>query len=351
MATEPMPIWSSLPDDPVMEVGGHILATGDVDYYVNMRAIPGWRAAMDDPKACPTDPRFLLRQWVMLEEERGQTSTFGHLFLHTATRRFLHIKLPGLVDYYFVISTGGLLILASRRPPHTVCVVNPLTASCIKFRAPMPDFTLHATTAHLLLAGTTPTLILEHPSRDMAYSASPDDEHFAVVNYSPLHKAHNTWGIADDTLDDQLSRIIAARSWEKYHRCHFLESDGEMLLVVGRKYPGQGMEVFKMNFKQKLIEPMKSIGSRALFLGDRCVSVDAHKILSTDGNRIFYRGRDEHGRRNGIYMYDLTTEKEEFITSELIELFGFTGNPVAPSIIQLLVNYCTNIQPMEPATE
>jgi hypothetical protein len=335
-------IWSRLPGDAVTEIGGHVLATGNVDYYVDLRAaFRRARAAMDDPKEDPTDPRFLLLQWIMLDEEGGQTNTLGHLFLNTDSGRFLRILLPGLTDYYFIISTGGLLVLATREPPHMVRVVNPFTPSCIKFRAPIPDFLLH-TTAHLRLAGTTPTLVLEHPSDDMAYSAKQDDEHFTEVEYTPLDKAHDIWGITDGTVDDLLTIHIKDRSWEKYHCYYFLQSAGEMLLVLGRKEPGRGMDVFKVNFQRKVIEPTRSIGSRALFLGHRCVSVDADKIPSIDSNCVFYRSRDQYGR-DGIYMYDLTTENEELITSDVTQiLLGITSKPLAPYMIQLLVNYCTN---------
>jgi hypothetical protein len=135
----------------------------------------------------------------------------GRLFLNIETGRFLHKELPGLADYYFVTSTGGLLVLAKRTPPHAVRVVNPLATSCIKFKAPMPDSLLQAT-AYLRVAGAIPTLVLEHPSGDMAYSAQPDDEHFSEVNFNQLDKANIIWGIRDGTVDDLLGRIIAARS-------------------------------------------------------------------------------------------------------------------------------------------
>jgi hypothetical protein len=286
-------IWSLLLSELVISIGNRLLAAGDIDYYIAMRGVcHSWRAAMDDPKDKPMDPRFLLQQWVMLDEElpRGRkTAPFGRLFLNTATGRFLHKELPDLADYYLIISTGGLLVLATRSSPHTMLVVNPLTASCIKFKAPMPNFLLH-TVAHLRLAGTAPTLLLEHPAYHMAYSAKPDDEHFAEVKYDLLDKAYNIWGIMGGIVKDLLSNIIGARSWDKYPRFYFLKSASELLLVLGRRLPDRGMEVFKVNFQQKVIEPIRSIGRRALFLGDRCVSVDADKLPSIDGNCIFYLG-------------------------------------------------------------
>ncbi|KAM0849475.1 hypothetical protein ACQ4PT_053715 [Festuca glaucescens] len=267
---------------------------------------------MVDPKKHPADPRFLLREWVMLDEElpKGRkTAPFGRLFLNIATGRFLHRDLPELANYYLITSTGGLLVLASRSFPHTVLVVNPLTASCITFKAPMPNFLLH-TVAHLRVAGTAPTLVLEHPTYGMAYSAKPEDEHFAEVKYNPLDKADDISGIRYDKSQT----------------------------------PERGMDVYKVNFEKKVLEPITRIGSGALFLGERCVSVEANKIPSINGNCIFYLGRGQHHEQpDGIYMYDLKTEKEERIVNDLIQFIGFYGKLVTPSMVQILMNYCTNI--------
>jgi hypothetical protein len=111
------------------------------------------------------------------------------------------------------------------------------------------------------------------------------------------------------------------------------------------------MEVFKVNFEKKVIEPTRSIGSRALFLGDRCVSVDTDKIHSIDGNCIFYRGRGQNDGHDGIYKYDLAAETDDLVTSDFTEFVGLFGKPVASSIIQLLVNYCTNIPWSQLETE
>jgi hypothetical protein len=51
----------------------------------------------------------------MLDEEHvdrdGEANSIGRLFLNIATGRFLRIELPQLTDYYFIINTGGLLVL------------------------------------------------------------------------------------------------------------------------------------------------------------------------------------------------------------------------------------------------
>uniref|UniRef100_A0A452XZ26 F-box domain-containing protein n=1 Tax=Aegilops tauschii subsp. strangulata TaxID=200361 RepID=A0A452XZ26_AEGTS len=114
---------SSLPADVVRRLGDLFLDTDDVDYYMTMRGVcHGWRVSTDDPKTSPADPRFRLGRWVMLDERRPKSDederASGRLFLNTTTGRRVYKRLPRLDDYYFVTSTGGLIVLASRTAPH-----------------------------------------------------------------------------------------------------------------------------------------------------------------------------------------------------------------------------------------
>jgi hypothetical protein len=62
--------WSSLAPDLIRHVGDLLLATNDVDGYMDMRAVcNGWRSAVADPRAhgSAADLRFCPRQWVMLD--------------------------------------------------------------------------------------------------------------------------------------------------------------------------------------------------------------------------------------------------------------------------------------------
>src|SRR4051812_20184230 len=116
-----MAAWSSLADDILVAIGDRLLADGDLDYYMNMRAVcHDWRVATLNPTAKPDDPRFRLQQWVMLDEKKypKRGDALGRLFLNTATGRFVHKELTGLVDYCFITSIGGLLVVASRDAPH-----------------------------------------------------------------------------------------------------------------------------------------------------------------------------------------------------------------------------------------
>jgi hypothetical protein len=58
------------------------------------------------------------------------------------------------------------------------------------------------------------------------------------------------------------------------------------LLLI--RFVDQTMKVFRVNVEHKLLEEVKSLGRRALFLGEeRCVSVDADKLPSVDGECIY----------------------------------------------------------------
>lgn len=124
-----------------------------------------------------------------------------------------------------------------------------------------------------------------------------------------------------------------------------MESAGEMLLI---RYISQGMEVFKLDTARNVLEPTRCIGSRALFLGDRCLSVDTDKFPSIDDNCIFFTDYDQ--REIGtIYMYNLTEEKKEMI-SDVIDTYDINYNfqrcadNIPPfTLIQLFLHYCTDI--------
>jgi hypothetical protein len=361
-----MACWSSLARDIVVVIGDRLLADGDLDYYMSMRAVcHGWRAATDNPRAEPADSRFRLQQWIMLDEKKypKRGDPLGRLFLNTATGRFVHRELAALVGFYFITSMGGLLVVASRKAPHAVRVYNPFTDTSIEFMAAVPESVQHTTAyLHQDQAGRLPpTLVMEiGVSRDTAYSAQPDAEHFAVVEHGLLDKGRNIWGIAggDQRMIDGLMSSVAAVLPDDMYMycinpcCHFIGSPvaGENLLVVRRQRPARGVDVFKVDAEMMAIRPTSCIGGRALFLGDRCVSVDVNKFPSVDGNCIFYEDGQRDGEAAGIYVYDLTRQEEEWAGSVFVEDPWIVascdtgiGNSIPPSMTQLLMHYCTNI--------
>ncbi|XBJ23184.1 hypothetical protein VPH35_001414 [Triticum aestivum] len=334
--------WSSLAYDLVIEVGDRLLAAGDLDFYMNMRAVfCGWRDATDSPRANPADPRFLHRQC--------DTLAAGRLFLNTTTGRSVRRELPCLPNHYFVTSTGGLLVMASRVAPHAVCVVNPIMASPITNCV----FTQHY--LHQVGNGISPTLVLEiGMSRDTAYSAQPDAELFELVEHTQLDKGRNIWGIdrRQQGIDNKtvLSTIVHTlisilvvlpdKMYSIYPCCYFLGSPGDNLLVV-----------FKVDVERMEIQPTRCINNHALLLGDnRCLSVAADKLHAVQGEELhsirrnciyYYVG----GEAPGMCVYDLTNDREERLApfDAGWNETGIMDESVHPSMLQKLMNYCTDI--------
>jgi hypothetical protein len=113
--------WSSLTPDLVNGVADVFLATSDVDYYMNLRAVcSDWRTSTDAPRG--PDYRFRPHRWVMLKvKSRIGNDEFGRcLFLNVDSGRLLWKDLPMLRGYTRVDSTtDGLLVLETPRSAYS----------------------------------------------------------------------------------------------------------------------------------------------------------------------------------------------------------------------------------------
>ncbi|KAE8782150.1 hypothetical protein D1007_44535 [Hordeum vulgare] len=155
--------WSALPSDLLNRVADRLLATNDVDYYMDLRTVcsPSSRAT-DDPKNIP-DPRFRPSQWIVIDEVIRTTcinfQRHTPLLVNTATGRALREYLPMLRNYYVIATThGSFFVLADRKPPRAACVLNPFTGYLVRFAAPMvPDMGAPAAA----LVGSTLVLIYD----------------------------------------------------------------------------------------------------------------------------------------------------------------------------------------------
>jgi hypothetical protein len=372
--------WSSLPADLINRIADCFLATTDLDYYMDFRAVcQSWRSATDDPKNT-SDPRFRPRHWVIIDKVYKSKT---HLLVNTATGRFLRKELALLRDYYFAISTrDGLLILKDTKSYDTVSVLNPFTGYLTRFIAPLPDdqFLESAT----LVSGSSPTLVLllcnkfyfdnapEVSLRDSSrkvYVGDPSGKSFIVYedkNACPLirlavrgiytngesgslapfplavakaifdlmrHFNVDPAKMSDDE-DTMMSEDEAIwNSWIGYgNRCYLLESAGEILIIITLK---QGVEIYKMDADRYILEHVNDIGNRAIFLGGycRCMSVNADMFPSVDANCIYYiKGANFS---TGISMYNLLLRREKRIC------FGRCSPPY--TIIQLLSSRLTGL--------
>ncbi|CAM0904006.1 unnamed protein product [Alopecurus aequalis] len=360
--------WTSLPADLINRIADCLLATSDLDYYMDFRAVcQSWRSATDDPKNTP-DPRLRPRHWVNVEKSKTHL-----LLVNTTTGRVLLKELPLLRHYHIAVSTrDGLLILNDRESFNTVSVLNPFTGYWIRFIAPVPDEFVESAT---LLSGSSPTLVmllcnklyadidpdgsLQDASRKV-YMGDPSSESFVVYEEKdacplirlaargihtnggsgsespfPLAVAKRIFDLMryfnvdlemSDDEDTMMSEDEAAWNfWIGFgNRCFLLGSAGEILIIIRIK---EGLEIYKMDTDRYTLEHVKNIGNRAIFLGGycKCISVNADMFPSVDANCIYYikgarlsDGFDMYGDTmyKDIHMYNLPRRRETRISED-----------------------------------
>jgi hypothetical protein len=353
--------WSSLPSDLVHRIADCLLATNDVDYYMDLRAVCStWRRATDDPKNNP-DPRFRPSRWIVIDEVRYslpvQRST--PLLVNTATGRVLRKDLPMLRGYFLVATTpGGFFVLADRNPPHAACILNPFTGYLIRFMAPMIT-DLKFKTPAAAVTGSAPTLVLFCDEDRTMHTADPDTGSFTVYGDEYPYKRLGLLGmiyIGNDvgnkifdlmaSFNVHPSEMLPVYPFDDFglpletrhtDRCFLVESAGEMLMIFKLQ---QRMEIFKIDNGRSAPEPVKSVGNRAIFLGYRqCLSVNADKFQSVEANCIYYIKCVDSCL--SIYKYDLNDEKEERISGAINSLNHVWLRDADPpfTIIQLLSSY------------
>jgi hypothetical protein len=333
--------WSSLPADLVNRVADCILATNDLDYYMDLRAVcQGWRSSTADPKAS-RDVRFHPTRWIVLDELASESDT--RLFVNAATGRFLRRSLPLLRDFHFVSSTtGGFLVLAEREPPHAARVLNPFTGSLIRFRAPVPN-QMHM---HADVIGSSPTLVLaddDGTSYFTIFHADPESERFCEEEVRPFPLLPRSESDASKVALGPIALSFLVR------RVAVELASGEILRV--HRSPLQEVQLFKFRFRSgEEKERVYNIGDLALFVGKRCISIHADSFPSIKANCIYYKKKEQDENcifgsdTNYTYMYDLALDKEERITESDICLYP-------ASIHQLLVEYTMCAPRYEPRWE
>jgi hypothetical protein len=325
--------WSSLPADLVNLVADRFLATNDLDYYMNLRAVcHGWRSATADPWSNQQhDPRFRPNRWLMLKEEEGHTaaessaaaasssSSSRILFFNVTNGRILRMsRLPQLIRDYILISatTCGLLVLAARSCPHAVRVLNPFTGSWTSFKVRVTPGTLPANrSASAAMVGPSPTLVLAIDDVSWScsvtvYWADRQSKSFSVETRKgcsptmlPLIAASKCAAAAAADHRDSSApssadacattiNIFNLLASTKNYLCDTVElaDGGYMLAVLTRLLPRDyATVVFTVDSAGNVMEQVKSIGSHALFLGSsRCLSVtaEAFPAHTIEANRI-----------------------------------------------------------------
>jgi hypothetical protein len=90
--------------------------------------------------------------------------------------------------------------------------------------------------------------------------------------------------------DSEANRAFDRLMSEQRCRCNVVEVDGgDLLAVLKRRRGTGGVDVFKIDAVGNVMERVTSIGSLALFLGIRCLAVDASRIPSIEANCAYFQ--------------------------------------------------------------
>ncbi|KAI4989624.1 hypothetical protein ZWY2020_036941 [Hordeum vulgare] len=334
--------WSSLPPDLVSCVGEIFLSAGDVDSYMTSRAAcRSWRAATDDP--CGLSRRFRPHRWVMLGDVSPNVGS-SRLFLNLDTGRFLRKKLPLLNNcgYSYVGAADGLILLeVNTGYGYDMCILNPFTGYTLRFPSGLKSRCLCSRVA-VAEDATAPLVFLfidyftgvcYDPSnpRPRWFSVEPSQPNMLVNVSSFQGRAYMAdFGGSVKVVDcprghtnPKITTIIKRN--RQIGRSFLVDNAGELLLVCDVQpsstvgHPPylllvRRMYVFRVDLERKALEPIESIGNRAIFLGlNHCLSVDASRLPAIEANCIYYYMVE--GEKIHMYLYHLDDGSWELLTS------------------------------------
>ncbi|KAI4963550.1 hypothetical protein ZWY2020_011388 [Hordeum vulgare] len=279
-------------------------------------------------------------------------------------RPLLRRRVPLLQNHVLVSASDGLLVLGEKKYPHRASVLNPLTGSLVRFAAAtIPR--VNRVRAAVTGSEGDPSLSLvfsffHDPYSDAVSCAHPTGGEISPVQQLPhpgagpflcskqasmaTYRGHVY--VAD--RDGQIVRFVVMLAQQ--HHCHaelmgkapsesvtggrcgrafLVASDGELLLV--RLYHlrrRRAVEVYRVDAERKApLEHGRSLGRRALFLGDRSLSFNAGELPSVDGDCVYLAS--ENG--DVAWRYDLRDGSESRISSFDARPFG---------LVQVLLNFC-----------
>ncbi|KAM0907526.1 hypothetical protein ACQ4PT_016046 [Festuca glaucescens] len=288
--------------------------------------------------------RFRPRNWIMLDEEPDDDDNI-HLFINVVTGRVIHQSVPMLRNHVLVASSDGLLVLADTKYPHAGGILNPFTGWFLRFTAAIPR--VHRVRA--AVAGSDDNTLLvfsffHDPYDDAVSCAHPTASELLPVAFphaaGPLlfsqpasmvtYQGHVYVADREGPIvklvfrDALITNTVSSPEFAggRRGRAFLVVSGGELLLVWRQR----AVEVFRVDVGRRSLEPLRSIGRRALFLGDRCLSVDASKLPSVDGNCVYL----VNGSGKGVWRYDLGDGSETMISSFRDRPFG---------MVQALLSY------------
>lgn len=310
---------SILPDDLIREISQCFLATNDLDAYVDFRAAcRDWRRVIPNPRADAKDPKFIPTKWIMARHslfEDGKVT-----FVNLSTGRSICKDISLLLGRYFFIgvAAGGLLVLGEQKHPYQTRVVNPFTGAMVHFEAGIPWDKVEAvavTLSPMRVFASSPqrnsVRWIDETTEESMSGWGFHDKWFGasqgcLVGMTPFAGDLYTTDVDGSIISatdaaaaekDQRQQLLAILSLESYaQECHgnyfyLVESEGELLFVMECRLPfyNGGPLVYKVDAVNKVLVPVWSLGSQALFVSKyRCLSVDASKLETVEEGSIYY---------------------------------------------------------------
>lgn len=363
--------WSALPGDLVRLVGGCVLAAQDLDHYASFCAVcPKWRSETDNPKEKGlTDRRFVPTKWVLLIKQCTENDSIT--LVNVDSGRFLVRSMSCVPDKCFLAgaTNGGLFLLGKTAYPHQARVLNPFTGSIAHFKASIPS----VGEIRGVVVTTSPIRVFVFVSSDKENNrimwADPDSEcfrEFRVLDY--LESPRCMAPVADNVYLTDLYGSIASTDFSRpfptmkttipgpekllpeslENDRYYLVKSEEDLLLVTRPWRGLPKElvVRRVDIKRKVLEPVRNLGSYALFVSRiRCLAVDAAKFHTVEGGCVYFV--------DPIMNYGLGCYKSSFMTvfrvadgvqERMLQHLSAVGGYSLPCTLPLLfAEYCNSI--------
>jgi hypothetical protein len=125
---------------------------------------------------------------------------------------------------------------------------------------------------------------------------------------------------------------------ENIARSELVESNGELLLV---RLQNRALKVFKVDVERKLLVEIKSLGGRALVLGDeRCLSLDADKFPSVHSDYIYMYHWPKTAEHVGgaMCVYNLRNGMMKIISTDSGHVYR------SLSFVQVILDYCISLK-------
>ncbi|CAN6203291.1 unnamed protein product [Urochloa humidicola] len=370
--------WTSLPYDIIGSEAKRLLAGDNIDSYLAFRATCyHWRSATKEypEKADYADATcFQPSKWALLHQRDDIV-----MLVNVDTGRYFCKNIPLLREYYFVGATGGgLILLGELTEPHRTCVFNPFTCSIARFKVPVPVAGVRAVAVTM-----EPLMVFISVDHGHIMWADQDSEYFKrfwCTNYSNRPTCMTPFvgqvyaveqqgsvislvvvGVAAgepsprSALTISMETVIPSLDTSP-HTSHLkpirtgiyylVESGGDLWHVTRPShFDGNQSLVHRLATERKVLEPVSSIGNRAIFAGPvRCLSVEADKFPGIIGDFIYFVMEQEMVRGDykppSVMVFHVTDGCQGLMTFGCASPEG-CFRPL--TLVQELADYCRSI--------